>query len=174
MAFIGGNNIIQTQILQTNVLTAWSSGDESWSEPNSTYRVSITPRQSNSLIFLQYFVPHNQYTNGANNLYGFRAYRFSPSATELISSAGQQAGSNRRRMAGGNVRALNGYDLNDHNLDSWIAYDNPGTTSTCSYGFQMYRENSDAGTIYLGYSQSDNVNWGMSTRIIITAMEIQQ
>ena len=80
----------------------------------------------------------------------------------------------RKQFAGGNVRAQNGYDVNDHNLEYFIAYDAPNTTSACSYGFQMYQEGSDSGTIYVAHSNGNNSTWGMSSRVIITASEIKQ
>ena len=165
--------IVQTRVMETNVLRTFSAGNDSWVEPSSDYRISIQPVFSDSLILLNYYIPFNQYSGGANNIFGFRAYRFSPNATSSITSAGQSSGS-RRQMAGGNARAQNGYDVNDHNMESFIAYDKPATRNTCIYGFQMYREGSDAGTIYLGYSSSNNGTWGMSTRLVITATEIRE
>lgn len=172
MALLGTNNIIQTQVMQTNVLRTFSNGNQGWAEPSSDYRISITPRLSNSMILLQYFIPFNQYTGGANNIFGFKAIRISPNGGD-VSGVGQDAGS-RRPMAGGNARSQNGYDINDHNMESFTTYDFPGTTSTCTYGFQMYREDSDAGTIYIAHSNSDNSSWGMTSRVVIVAMEIKQ
>ncbi len=171
MPIIGTNNIIQKQVLQTAVHHSYSGGT-SFTELSSDYRVSITPKFQNSLIFLEYFIPLNQYTSGANNIFGFSGYRYAPSQAGL-DSRGQGLG-NRKQFAGGNCRAQNGYDVNDHNIECFIAYDAPNTTSACSYGFQMYQEGSDAGTIYVAHSNGNNSTWGMSSRVIITATEIKQ
>lgn len=170
MALFSDKNIIQTRVCQTNVVTAWSSGNMNWSEARSEWRVNITPHSTSSLILLRYFIPINQYSGGANNIFGFRAYRFSPSATEALSGYGQSSGS-RMRTAGWNARAQNGFDWNDMNMESFTTYDLPNTTSQCTYGFQVYRENSDAGSIYIGYTQGNNSTWGMTGRVVIVAEE---
>ena len=171
MPLIGTNNIIQKQVLSATNLVSTNPG-VSFQELNSAFRLSITPKFSNSLIFLEYFIPLNQTTTGHNNIFGFSGYRFAPSAANL-DSRGQSSGS-RKRFAGGNMRAQNGYDHNDMNLEYFIAFDSPSTTSTCTYGFQVYQEGSDSGTIYIAHSQGNNSTWGMSSRVIITASEIAQ
>ena len=171
MPLVGTNNIIQKQVLSATNLVSTNPG-VSFQELNSAFRLSITPKFSNSLIFLEYFIPLNQTTTGHNNIFGFSGYRFAPSAANL-DSRGQSSGS-RKRFAGGNMRAQNGYDHNDMNLEYFIAFDSPSTTSTCTYGFQVYQEGSDSGTIYIAHSQGNNSTWGMSSRVIITASEIKQ
>jgi len=169
----GAGSVVQEVVMETNVLSTFSSVN-AWGEPNSNYRLNITPKFSDSLIVLHYFVPLNQTTTGANNIFVFRSVRYSPNSSHLITSAGQQSGSSRMRVAGGGARSQNGYDHNDQNLESWIAYDRPGSTSQCTYGFEMKQESSDSGTIYIGYSSSDNGTWGYASRVIITAREIRQ
>ena len=171
MPLVGTNNIIQKQVLSATNLVSTNPG-VSFQELNSAFRLSITQKFSNSLIFLEYFIPLNQSTSGSNNIFGFSGYRFAPSAANL-DSRGQSSGS-RKRFAGGNIRAQNGYDHNDMNLEYFIAFDSPSTTSTCTYGFQVYQEGSDSGTIYIAHSQGNNSTWGMSSRVIITASEIKQ
>lgn len=169
----GAGSVVQEVVMETNVLTSFSTVN-AWGEPSTNYRLNITPKFSDSLIVLHYFVPLNQYTSGANNIFVFRSVRYSPNSSHLITSAGQQAGSSRMRVAGGAARAQNGYDINDQNLEGWIAYDRPATTSQCTYGFEIKQETSDSGTIYIGYSNSDNGTWGYASRVIITAREIRQ
>ena len=171
MPLVGTNNIIQKQVLSATNLVTTNPGS-SFQEVNSAYRLSITPKFSSSLIFLEYFIPLNQTTSGHNNIFGFSAYRYAPSAGN-VDSIGTASG-NRKRFAGGNVRAQNGYDHNDHNIETFIAFDLPGTTSTCTYGLQVYQESSDSGTIYIAHSQGNNSTWGMSSRVMITASEIRQ
>ena len=169
----GPGSVVQEVVMETNVLTSFSTVN-AWGEPSTSYRLNITPKFSDSLIVLHYFVPLNQYSSGANNIFVFRSVRYSPNSSHLITSAGQQAGSSRMRVAGGAARAQNGYDINDQNLEGWIAYDRPATTSQCTYGFEIKQETSDSGTIYIGYSNSDNGTWGYASRVIITAREIRQ
>ena len=171
MPLVGTNNIIQKQVLSATNLVSTNPG-VSFQELNSAFRLSITPKFSNSLIFLEYFIPLNQSTSGSNNIFGFSGYRYAPSSANL-ESQGPTSG-NRKRFAGGNIRAQNGYDHNDMNLEYFIAFDSPNTTSTCTYGFQVYQESSDSGTIYIAHSQGNNSTWGMSSRVIITASEIKQ
>jgi len=171
MALVGTNNIIQKKVLSATNLVTTNPGS-SFQELSDAFRLSITPKFQNSLIFLEYFIPLNQTTTGHNNIFGFSGYRIAPSTAQL-DSRGTGSGS-RKRFAGGNVRAQNGYDQNDHNLEYFIAYDAPNTTSQCTYGLQVYQESSDSGTIYIAHSQGNNSTWGMSSRVIITASEIAQ
>jgi len=173
MALVGTNNIIQKRVLSaTNMVT--TNPGSSFQELSSAFRLSITPKFSNSMIFLEYMIPLNQTTSGHNNIFGFNAYRHSGgSGTGNITSQGPSSGS-RKRTAGGMMRAQNGYDSNDHNLETWIAFDFPNTTSSVTYGIQVFQESSDSGTIYIAHSNSNNSTWGMASRVIITASEIAQ
>lgn len=173
MALIGTNNIIQQQVMQNDGQVSFN-GSGSFAEVSSSFRVSITPKFSSSLIHLEYWMPINQTSSSHNNLFGFKAYRISGgSGAGDVSSLGA-ASSNRIRMAGGLARSQNGSDGNDHNMESWMAYDLPNTTSACVYGFHYFREASDAATMFFGYSYQNNSTWGMASRIIITATEIAQ
>ena len=173
MALIGTNNIIQQQVMQNSNQVSYN-GSSSFAEVSSSFRVSITPKFSSSLIHLEYFIPCNQTSSNANNLFGFKAYRISGgSGAGDVSSLGAATGS-RKQMAGGLARSGNGADGNDHNMENWMAYDLPSTTSACVYGFHYFREDSDAATMFFGYSYNNNSTWGMASRIIITATEIAQ
>ena len=171
MALVGTNNIIQKKVLSATNLVTTNPGS-SYTEVSSAYRLSITPKFQNSLIFLEYMIPLNQTTGGHNNIFGFNAYRYAPSQAGL-DSRGTSSGS-RKRTAGGMMRAQNGYDHNDHNLETFIAFDAPNTTSVCTYGLQVFQESSDSGTIYIAHSSHSSASWAMSSRVIITASEIAQ
>ena len=174
MALIGTNNVVQKKVLQANQLVSINPGT-AYSEVSSHYRISITPKFSSSMIYLEYMLPLNQSTTSANNIFGFQAYRISGgSGNGPISSRGQASGSSRKRAAGGMMRAQNGYDQNDHNLETWLAYDFPNTTSAVTYGVQAFQESSDSGTIYIAHSGHVSAVWAMSSRVIITASEIVQ
>ena len=173
MALVGTNNIIQKKVLSATNLVTTNPGS-SFQELSDAFRISITPKFSNSMIFLEYMIPLNQTTTSHNNIFGFQAYRISGGGgAGNVDSIGQSSG-NRKRTAGGMMRAQNGTDANDHNLETWIAFDFPGTTSAVTYGIQVFQESSDSGTIYIAHSYNNNSTWGMSSRVIITASEIAQ
>ena len=156
----------------TNMVT--TNPGTSFQELSDAFRLSITPKFSNSMIFLEYMVPLNQTSTGHNNIFGFQAYRISGgSGAGAITSQGPSSGS-RKRTAGGMMRSQNGFDGNDHNLETWIAWDFPNTTSAVVYGIQVFQESSDSGTIYIAHSSYNNSTWGMASRVIITASEIEQ
>ena len=173
MALVGTNNIIQKKVLSaTNMVT--TNPGTSFQELSDAFRLSITPKFSNSMIFLEYMIPLNQTTTGANNIFGFNARRISGgSGAGNVTSQGPSSGS-RKRTAGGMMRAQNGYDQNDHNLETWIAFDFPNTTSAVTYGIQVFQESSDSGTIYIAHSSHSSAVWAMASRVIITASEIEQ
>ena len=60
------------------------------------------------------------------------------------------------------------------NLETFIAFDFPSTTSAVVYGLQVFQESSDSGTIYIAHSSYNNSTWCMASRVIITASEIEQ
>ena len=67
MALIGTNNIIQKKVLSaTNMVT--TNPGTSFQELSDAFRLSITPKFSNSMIFLEYMVPLNQNSAGHNNI----------------------------------------------------------------------------------------------------------
>lgn len=173
MALIGTNNIIQKKVLSATNLVTTNPGT-SYQELSDAFRLTITPKFSDSMIFLEYLIPLNQTSTGHNNIFGFNAYRISGgSGAGNVTSQGPSSG-NRKRTAGGMMRAQNGQDANDHNLETWIAFDFPNTTSAVVYGIQVFQESSDSGTIYIAHSSNNNSTWGMSSRVIITASEIAQ
>ena len=173
MALIGTNNIIQKKVLSATNLVTTNPGT-SFQEVSDAFRLTITPKFSDSMIFLEYLIPLNQTSTGHNNIFGFQAYRISGgSGAGNVTSQGPASGS-RKRTAGGMMRAQNGQDANDHNLETFIAFDFPSTTSAVVYGIQVFQESSDSGTIYIAHSSNNNSTWGMSSRVIITASEIAQ
>lgn len=174
MAFVGTDNIIQKKVLSaTNMVT--TNPGTSFQEVSDAFRLTITPKFSDSMIFLEYMIPLNQNSAGHNNIFGFNARRISGGSGGAgnVTSQGPSSG-NRKRTAGGMMRAQNGQDGNDHNLETWIAFDYPNTTSAVVYGIQVFQESSDSGTIYIAHSANNNSTWGMASRVIITASEVAQ
>ena len=56
MALVGTNNIIQKKVLSATNLVTTNPGT-SFTEVSSAFRLSITPKFQNSLIFLEYMIP---------------------------------------------------------------------------------------------------------------------
>ena len=124
MPLIGTNNIIQKQVLSATNLVTTNPGT-SFQEVSDAFRLSITPKFSNSMIFLEYLIPLNQTSTGHNNIFGFQAYRISGgSGAGDVSSAGASSGS-RHQMAGGLARSQNG---SDGNVASQVNFGQPPYT----------------------------------------------
>lgn len=167
-------SVLQTRSTASTTQTS-SNVNSAWTEPSTSYRVTITPIRSNSIIIISYHIPVNMSWGGAANcLKVFRSFR-SIGGTKAynLSNQGTVSGS-RMAVAGFAARALNGYDTNDQQNLSWTSIDAPATTSAVTYGFEYLQESSNAGTLYFGYSNSDNSTWGYTSGIVITAMEIAQ
>lgn len=143
----------------------------SWSESNSSYRVTITPKSNSSQIVLQYYVPYNP-TGAANILHGFKAVRSTDGGstfTDGLWGWGNALGS-RQRISGGFTRSSNGFDANDMNMQNWISVDRPGVTTACIYGFHMKSEGTNACNV--NHSAGDNSVWGWTSAVIIRATEM--
>ena len=165
-------SVIQTQYVSSGTRTTVDS--TSFVEPSSAYRVSITPTSSTSIIKLTYYIMMNPGGSYASNtIFNVRAFRIiSGSTTYSLTSTGNTNGS-RSVFAGAAFRP-EGYDANDAIPLHMTVIDNPGTTSTCTYGFEYKRETGGTGVMYFGYSAGDNGNWGWDTDIVIVAEEIAQ
>jgi hypothetical protein len=166
------NSIVQQVVGRSSALTSANPVDV-WAEVNTAYRVSITPKYSNSLILLQYAIPMNP-TGAANILMACAPWRSTDGGstqTRAISGAGASSGS---RWAIGTAwfRSSNGYDNNDMQHHQVTSYDFPGTTSQVVYGFQFRSEGTN--TTYFNYSNGDNTSWGWTSQVVIVATEIKQ
>lgn len=162
---------IQVQYVASTTRTTVNS--TSFVEPSTNYRVSITPRFANSMIMLSYFIPANA-AGQANTIYTLRAFRIISGTTSYALTSAGVANGSRNPIAGSTYRPLNGYDGNDPMPMMFNAVDFPNTTNTCTYGFEFKRETGGTGTVYFGYSQGDNSDWGFDADILITATEIRQ
>lgn len=165
-------SIVQTQYVSSGTRTSVDS--TSFVEPSSAYRVSITPSSSSSIIKLHYYMMLNPGGSYATNtIFTVRAFRILNGVTTYsLISTGNTNGS-RNVIAGATFRPW-GYDLNDAFPLNLCVLDNPGTTSTCTYGFEYKREAGGTGVMYFGYSSGDSSLWGFDTDIVIVAEEIAQ
>lgn len=168
---IFSGSVLQTQYVTSPTRTTMNS--TSFSEPSTNYRVSITPTSTSSYIILKYYIMWNPGASYASNtIFNFRAFRILSGVTtySLTSTSGSSNGS--RNIYSGQATRPQGYDLNDPINTFFTVIDAPGTTSQCTYGFQAKRETGGNGTMYFGYSSSDNSDWGWDTNINIIAQEI--
>jgi hypothetical protein len=164
-------SVIQTQVLNSNTTTTAAMGT-TLTEVSSSYRVSITPLYTNSLILVEYFIPGGVNSGWSSN-YVMRTagYRIVGGTFTNPTSTGPTVGS-RTPISGFMHRTSNGYDLNDGMFSHFFIYDTPNTTSTIQYGFRMSTE---GGTMTFGYNGgNDGSSFGFSSNIIIIAKEIKQ
>lgn len=160
--------VVQTQYVSSGTRVSTTQVN-SFAEPSTNYRVTITPKSVNNMIIVTYYVPLNQ-QSASNILTTLRSFRsVAGTKTYALTSAGNANGS-RQVIAGGVFRPQNGYDANDMDMKSWTVIDFPNTTSAVSYGFENKPEGT--ATIYWGYSGSDNSTWGWDSDIVIVAQEI--
>ena len=170
-ANLGAGTILQTTYLNSTTRTTHAPGN-TLGEPSSSYRCSITPLYTNSIIKITYHVPWNMGGSWAvNYLVKFSAKRWigGAGATDL-SSVGVSNGS-RWLMSGYADRPHNGYDVNDMNNWGCVLYDAPNTTSAVQYGFYAGTE---GGTMYYGYSAYSGGGFAWDANIVITCQEIKQ
>jgi hypothetical protein len=64
-----------------------------------------------------------------------------------------------------------GYDLNDPMWWTFEVVDAPATTQPVTYGFEVKRESTGTGVLYVGRSAGDNAAWGFSSDVLLTAEE---
>ena len=164
-------SIVQTQVLNSN-LTATLAPGTTLTEVSTSYRVSITPLYSNSLMLVEYFIP-----GGVNNPWSSNyvmrtaGYRIVSNSFQSPTSVGTAVGS-RTAISGFMHRTSNGYDYNDGIWNYFVIYDQPNTTSAIQYGFKMSTE---GGTMTYNYNGgADNSSFGFSSQVIIIAKEIKQ
>ena len=172
---ISSSNIGTGQILQVIVMNSssrTSSTSTGWYEPGSNgYRLTLTPKFTNSVIAVNWHIPMNQ-ASSSNVLFNVKIFRIidGGSKSYQIDSAGGNVGVGY--LAGGCFRPLNGYDTNDNQVITLQGVDRPNTTGVCVYGFEWKPEGSNTTTF--GYSQSTNSTWGYDTDICGTATEVKQ
>ena len=152
-------SVIQTVVSQSDTKT--SLNVTSKTEPSTNYRVSITPTHADNRIYLTYMMLVNV-NMAQNTLFQLRAEKF---------TSGSAAS---RQPVDFIARPGNGYDANDQNTIMWECFDVPNSTATQTYGFTYSRETGGSGTIYFGYSYTNNSSWGFHHPVTIIAREVVQ
>ena len=150
--------IVQTVHNSTNV-AASGNPVNTWSEINSNYRVSITPRYSDSRILGTFHIPMNP-TGATNILMAIQPwYSTNGGTTKTILAQGNTGvQGSRHNLAVSWFRSNNGYDVNDMQNHVVHFYHDPGTTSTVTYGWYFRSEGSN--TTYFNHSNGNNATWG--------------
>ena len=150
--------IVQTVHNSTNV-AASGNPINTWSEINSNYRVSITPRYSDSRILGTFHIPMNP-TGATNILMAIQPwYSTNGGTTKTILAQGNTGvQGSRHNLAVSWFRSNNGFDVNDMQNHVVHFYHDPGTTSTVTYGWYFRSEGSN--TTYFNHSNGNNSTWG--------------
>lgn len=166
---LGAGSIVQ-QKTRSTVTYFTANPVNNWTEIHSNFRITITPKLSNSIMLLQYAIPFNP-KGAANILFGFKPFRLIGSTYSDFSTTGGVLG-NRNLLQSAFARSNNGFDANDQNQYTLIGVDSPNTTSACTYGFYYTSEGSN--TTLFCHSDGNNSNWGWTAPVHIIATEIQQ
>ena len=165
--------VVQKKHLVTNTKqsTTHNSSASTWTEPNTAYRVAITPKFTNSRIEVEYYIPFNQ-NSGVNTLTLFKYFRLITGGAKGydLTSKGSGAGGSRHQIAGSSFRPV-GYDAQDSDFYSGMAQDSPNTNLEVFYGFETKPQGTNTTT--WGYSFNANSDWGWDAAIMITATEIK-
>ena len=168
-------HVIQTKATYSDTKSSVSSSTtNSFTEPSTDYRVTISPKFQNSMMIATYYIPINisATAGNANCIKLLRAFRIIGSGSkeyDLSSRGGVSP--QRQQIAGHGFRKLNGHDHNDQQAEQITVIDYPDTTSSLVYGFEYFQEGSNPSTDYFGYS-AYHTAWGYSSRVIITVQEI--
>ena len=165
----GVGSIVQTVVATSTTISSLNT--TTFTEANSSYRVSITPQYANSLILVEYNFSVNA-SMATNTIFQMQLVR-GPGSTNTPVGVGPTSGSRNRTSFVG--RPGNGYDTNDMNQIHMRAIDTGFTAGVpVTYGFLYRRETGGSGTTYFNYSAGDTSSYGFSGVMTITAMEIRQ
>lgn len=163
--------IVQTVTNRTNV-AASGNPVNLWSEINASYRVSITPKYSDSRIIGMFHIPINP--NGASNILMAIAPWVSTNGgtTKTIISQGNGAiAGSRHNLAVSWFRSNNGFDANDmQNHVVYFTYE-PSSTTTQTFGFYFRSEGGN--TTYFNHSNGNNGTWGWVAPMNLVVQEVR-
>ncbi len=167
--FYAPGTVVQT-IVRTSEVTS-SLNVTAFTEANPDYRISITPKYTNSIILIEYNFPINTAMQ-SNTIFNMQLIRDIGDSETLIGVGPVNGTRNQATYVG---RPGNGYDINDQQNIYMIAKDSglsSGTTYT--YGFKYRRETGGIGTCYFNFSLTDGEVVGFSGVMTMKATEIAQ
>jgi hypothetical protein len=168
MALLGYSGaVIQRSVTSaTNQVRITSSGGPH--EPTSAFRLSITPRRSNSNLILHWACAVNESGGGRNVIYSASFQRSTDQSSWTDVSIGDSNSARDRRTSA--FRPY-GYDYNDPQMLNVYGQDAPGGTSTYYYRLVFYF---DDGTpdMWFNLSSSDYSSWPWTGRMTFTITEV--
>ena len=172
-SFIAPGQIVQIVTHRHGDLPQHNSS--SWTEISSNYRVTITPKYSNSKIVLCARSTVNPGGVASNTIFLWSLRRSTNSGSSFTNLTSETDGNTGARWGinGGAARRINGYDTNDMNPIGWDAVDTPGVTTAVIYSPFCKQETSGTGIMYWGHSAGNTANWGWHHFYTITATEIK-
>ena len=142
-----------------------------WVEPSSSYRVAITPKYNDSIIYGDFMIPMSP--QGAANILMIINpwYSTDGGTTKTVITTGQNGVSLRNNYAQSWFRSNNGYDSNDMQNHICKFQHQPNTTSTVTYGFYFRSEGNN--TTYFNISAGDSSTWGWSASQCLELREVR-
>jgi len=170
----GGGSIASGQVVQTVISTSDYKSSLNVTEftepPGGQYRISITPRLSNSKILVEFYFSVNTQM-WSNTVFHFQIVRNIGTGSEVLVGVGPAYGSRRRVTLVS--RPSNGYDTNDQQTIYLMGVDTGLTAGqTYTYGFKYRRETGGSGTIYFNYHPHDNSVYAFSGIMTMKLTEI--
>jgi hypothetical protein len=163
--------IVQTVTNRTNV-AASGNPVNLWSEINASYRVSITPKYSDSRIIGIFHIPMNP--QGATNILMAIAPWVSTDGgtTKTIIQQGNTAIQGaRHNLAVSWFRSNNGFDANDmQNHVVYFTYE-PSSTTNQTFGFYFRSEGNN--TTYFNHTATNNGTWGWVAPMNLVVQEVR-
>ena len=170
----GSGAVIQAKCKTVNTL---ASGNpiNTWTEIHSNYRVSITPKYSDSHIIGNWMIPINP-TGASNILMAIVPWVSTDGGTtKFIIQDGNTGGNihgSRHHLSQAWFRSNNGYDVNDmQNHIVKFRHEAINTTSSHTYGFYFRSEGSN--TTYFCHSNGNNATWGWVAAMKLELMEVR-
>jgi len=171
MAFIGPDAVIQQVTNSPTTLASYNSSNSNFVEINSNYRVSITPKRSDSDILLTYTVSLNQ--QGNNNSIQNYKFQVSDNGGSTWSDFNLGTTSGSRTRCHGSFRCC-GYDGNDADpITLRAVHENVGGTGTRIYRL-VWRFADGACNLHFNLSSSNGTTWPWTAPTFFTATEIGQ
>lgn len=153
------------QVLASNTAEFQSRSTSAFGAIFTNSAITITPKYSDSLIFLQAEIGYN----ATATTYFVDHFKFYDVTNSSDVAVGTSSGS--RNLVTGTMRAP-GYDTNDPVKVSLMGITTSGSTTSRTY--DIYHRNEGGANRTFNYSSGDNAAYGWTSRCVFTIMEIKQ
>jgi hypothetical protein len=166
----GSGAQIQTKCKIVNTMASGNPVN-TWTEIHSNYRVSVTPKYSDSQIIGNWMIPINP-TGASNILMAIVPWVSTDGGTtKFIITDGISSGS-RHLLSQAFFRSNNGYDGNDmQNHIVKFRHDAINNTASHTYGFYFRSEGNN--TTYFCHSNGNSTTWGWTAGMKLELTEIR-